>query len=438
MRILQVVHGFPPKRRAGTELYTYYLSKELVKKHEIHIFYPTFDKTVQSIRLNSFERENMHLHELRMPSTRWLWHRIFLQNTYLDKKVEQNFMELLNRIQPDIIHFQHLIDLSTSLIKIASEKNIPTVLTLHDYWFMCPNIHLIKYDYTICEGPSSNRCYGCWTNAQSKLLSEIFGRYYIPEYLTKMPLKFTLETLNSPEKFEKRNEYLKSLLLNVDKIIAPSRFLREMFVKYGIPKDKIIYSRNGYKLEPFKGFTKKRKDIDMVIFGFAGNVAPIKGVHILIDAFLQVPEDKAELRIYGSYDLKSKYFKELLLKTGKKDNIKFLGRYEDVKQPYSEIDVLIFPSIVYENCPLVLQEAKITKTPVIASNLGAIPEFVKDGKTGLLFEPNNPEDLFGKIMRIVEHPELIEKFKANITPPRSIEEQAKEIEEIYISIIGGR
>ncbi|NJE06962.1 glycosyltransferase [Thermococcus sp. M39] len=330
MRILQVVHGFPPKQRAGTEIYTYYLSKELAKRHEVHIFYPAFDN-VKRISLNSFERESLIIHEVKIPNNKVkrLWNLLFFENTYMNKNVEEIFRRLLKEINPDIIHFEHLIGLSATLINVAKKFNIPSVLTLHDYWFMCPNIQLLRYDYTICEGSEPNKCSACWIKKQSKTLSGALNRYYIPKALTEKPLQFILRAFNSPEKFKERENHMKSLLLKVNKIIVPSKFLREVFTGYGVPKDKVIYSENGYNLEVFKEFKKKDKGTDKIIFGFVGGIAKHKGVHVLIDAFMYVPEDKAELRIYGNYNSSSKYVKELLEKIKNKKNIKFVGRFED-------------------------------------------------------------------------------------------------------------
>jgi len=438
MKILQVVHGFPPKQRAGTEIYTYYLSKELSKKHEIHIFYPALENVKGPI-IVSFTRENLILHELRCPNSklRRFLNVLFLENTHINKEIENLFRRLVKDVDPDIIHFEHLIGLSTTFIEMAKNLDIPTIFTLHDYWFMCPNIHLLKYDYRTCKGPTPNKCHECWAKRQSETISEVLFPYCAPKSLIKKPLEFVIKNMNPLEKFKKRNEYLKYLLSKVDKLIAPSRFLREVFIKYGVPRDKIIHSENGYNLDAFKGFKKKKEDSDKIIFGFVGGISKHKGTHILLDAFMDVPEKKAELKIYGTYTRKSEYVRGVLTKMEKKRNIKFMGRFEDTKIPYSEIDILLFPSICYENCPLTLAEARATKTPVIVSKLGAIPEFVEDGKTGLLFEPNNPKDLYEKMMLIIEHPELIEKFKANIKLPKSMEDQAKEIEEIYKSLVGG-
>lgn len=435
MRILQVVHGFPPNQMAGTEIYTYYLSKELTKNHKVYVLYPIFEK-VRKTSVISFHQNNLILYELKLPDNKLIKFRnmLFFQDIHARKEIEILFEKIIKNLRPDVIHFEHVIGLSATFIEIAKKLNIPTVITLHDYWFMCPNIQLLRHNYTICEGPEPNKCFKCWIKKQSKTFSETLTKYYIPEELVKSLSEIIMKGLNYPKKFKERNKYLKNLLLRVDKIISPSRFLREIFVNYGIPKNKIIYSENGYNLKVFEGF-KKKKDTDKIVFGFVGGISIHKGVHVVVDAFMNIPEDKAELRIYGNYSPNSEYVKRIFEKVEKKRNIKFVGRFENIKDPYSQIDILAFPSIWYENCPLVLMEAQATKTPVLASNLGAIPEFVEEGKTGLLFQPNNSSDLYEKIRFIVEHPELIEKFKANIKPPKSIKEQAKEIESVYKTLL---
>jgi glycosyltransferase involved in cell wall biosynthesis len=153
----------------------------------------------------------------------------------------------------------------------------------------------------------------------------------------------------------------------------------------------------------------------------------------LVEAFNKVENENVELRIYGTYDPKSNYFKELQSMI-RNDNIKFMGRYTDVREPYSEMDVLVVPSICYESYSLVVREAFICKIPVIASDIGALPEAVQNGETGLLFQAGNAIDLYEKMELIIHHPDLIEKFKTNIGPVKSIEQQAEEMEGIYLDL----
>lgn len=437
MKILQVVQGFPPKQRFGTQIYTYYLSKELAKRHDVYVFYPA-NNNDKSYSINSFEVDRLKILELNLSNLAFSEKvRRFLdfEISYKNKKIEERFRDILNKINPDVIHFQHLINLSSSLIEVARTENIPTVMTLHDYWFICPRVQLLKGGYSICSGPNKDckNCSECWNEKKVEQLAN----YHVPHHFSKKASKSALNLIfrlkNTHKKFENRKEYMKTLLLNVDKIIAPSKFLRNIFIEYGIPEDKIIFSENGYNLNLFKGF-KRNKEKDKIIFGFVGGVAKLKGVDVLVEAFNKINDKDVELKIYGNYDPNSNYFRELDAMI-KNTNIKFMGMFEDVKEPYSEIDVLVFPSIWYENCPLVLTEARITNTPVIASDVGAIPEFVKDKETGLLFKMGDPDDLYKKIHIIVKNSGLIEKFRENIIPIKSIEEQVNELENIYGDLI---
>jgi len=427
VKILQVGSGIPPKSIGGAERYIKMLSEEMSKRHEVAVLYPTY-KNTSKVDIIKRPMDNLLIYEILLPK-KFFWNAVSIEKTYKNEKIDGVLKKILRDFSPDIIHMHRLAEFrSVGIINMAATLNIPTVITLHDYWFICSVSTLVDYRGKLCKQPEALKCYTC---RKKKISQEMKLKTPGLSYISELFIETIIRIVNSPNDFEKRNKYLLSLLLKVDKLITPSKFLKEVFVEYGVPENKIVHSENGYNLDVFRGFEKKKKDTEKIIFGFTGSIIPIKGVHILIDAFLNVPEDQAELRIYGTYNPESSYVRKLFLKIQGKSNISFFGRYNDPKVPFSEIDVLIFPSISYENCPLVLAEARATKTPVIASNLGAIPEFVEDGKNGLLFDPNNPKDLYEKMIQIIQNPELLEKFKSNITSPRSIEEQAKEIENIY-------
>ena len=431
MKIIYVVHGFPPRSRWGTEIYTRALAKELSKNHEVYVFYPLRNLKGEEYSLNRYDIDSLHLMEIF--NSQPFWPTITNPKLrYVNARIDKKFEVLLDEINPDIVHFQHLIGLSASLIEIVTERRIPRVLTLHDFWFMCPRVQLLRNDCSICHGPDEKgeNCSKCWNKALVESGAESLARHSLPKRLSKV-FELALMAISGSREFKERNDYMKSLLLRVDKIIAPSNFLRSIFIEYGIPEQKIIHSSNGYDLSVFKGFEKKRSD--KLVFGFAGGVVKHKGVHILVEAFNRVKSENAELRIYGGYDPRSNYFRELQAKA-ENDKVMFMGRFDDVRVPYSEIDVLVVPSICCESFSLVVREAFITQTPVIASNVGALPEFLEDNMTGLLFELGNADDLYEKIQAIIGDPGLIDRFRGNITAPRSIEEQAKELEKLYTDL----
>jgi glycosyltransferase involved in cell wall biosynthesis len=106
-----------------------------------------------------------------------------------------------------------------------------------------------------------------------------------------------------------------------------------------------------------------------------------------------------------------------------------------VTDPWRQIDVLVFPSVWYENYPQVLQEAFASGTPVIASDIGALPELVHDGKNGRLFTPGDAIDLRDKMQSFIDCPDLIRIFGQNSQSVRSIQEEATALERIYQILI---
>ncbi|MBZ0287338.1 MAG: glycosyltransferase, partial [Anaerolineae bacterium] len=114
-------------------------------------------------------------------------------------------------------------------------------------------------------------------------------------------------------------------------------------------------------------------------------------------------------------------------------NVRMMGSFkqDDIPAIFSEIDVLIVPSIWYENCPTVIREAFANRTPVVVSNIGGMAEAVRDGVDGLHFQVNDAADLACKLRRFLDEPALIETFRQNIQMPPTAAAFANEIEKIY-------
>ncbi|KKL44591.1 hypothetical protein LCGC14_2364160, partial [marine sediment metagenome] len=194
--------------------------------------------------------------------------------------------------------------------------------------------------------------------------------------------------------------------------------------------DKIIYMDYGFNKDLFNGI--KRNPSIKIRFGFLGRLVPVKGISLLIDAFNEIDHSKAELTIYGKLPSSHMFLKERCLNSG--INFKGCYNYKEISKVLSNIDVLVTPSIWFENSPLVIHEAFLAKIPVITSNLGGMAELVIHEKNGLLFEPGNVEDLTEKINIFIKNPKLIEKYSQE-TYVRSIQKDAKEIEKLYFKLL---
>lgn len=440
MRILQVVHGFLPHNMAGTEIYTYNLSKELSRRHNVCVFHRVCDLKRREYELNYNKLNGLDIFTL---NNTFKFCDSF-EKFYKNDDITEQFVKVLDKIKPDIVHIQHLIFLSTTIIAEIKKRGIPIVFTLHDYWLICPQWHFLRKNFTICDNNNVSQCVDCLDYQLSikktpkriylafrNVLPNSFVRFFKNIYLYWA--KDTLDSKSAVEQIRARAEHIKELCQMVDVFIAPSRFLKTKFIEFGISEHRIKFISHGIDTDLFRSFG--RKESNRIRFGFIGTILPAKGLHILINAFNRIKDTQAELKIYGNLFPYSGfgYYPGYIKRLVKNRNIRFMKEFDhkDISGVFSEIDVLVLPSIWNENCPLTILEAFSTKTPVIASRIGGIPELVKDKKNGILFEPRDEEALYKSIMMFINNPNLIKELRANLVNPKSIEENSKEIEEIY-------
>ena len=416
MKVVLVVHKFLPRHVGGTEVYTYELAKELSKRHEVYIFcreegFSEKEFVEQDERHNGLKIRRVYYNLLGWKANPF---HLFI-STFKNSLIERSFGRLLDEICPDVVHIQHVMDMSAGLITVARQRGIPVVVTLHDYWFMCSNSQLVRPNQQICDGPAWGfRCVDCAGARMGQPLIKLLS-----------PLVACL--------FLYRALYLKRVMRNVDLFIAPSRFLRDKYIAYGFPKDKLVYLENGINVSRITRYVKERNPSPGKLrFAYIGAIAWQKGLHVLVEAFNMISPDAAELRIYGDPQVFPEYTKQI------KDalvnpSVYFMGKIENerVGEVLAETDVLVVPSIWYENSHVVIQEAFAAKVPVIASNLGALAEKVRDEVNGLLFQPGNPKDLWENIERLIKSPNLVNRLKGGIQPTKSIEENAQELEMLY-------
>ncbi len=449
MRIALVIHGFPPANMAGSEVYTRNLAVELSTRHEVFVFHRTADPeeaeyAVAKSRQMGLDITAINNNFKNCPD---------FSRTYRNDEIAEKFGEFLDEVSPQVVHFHHLTCLSTTCVEEAKKRGIPVVYTLHDFWLLCQRGQLLDRELTLCKGPSPDACALCLASqiamggrakkaasALKKGIPSLKGSSRAKELLRKAFL-FSSKVLQKDDdkpanEIQKRTEHIRNVCSLIDRFVSPSMFMKEKFVAFGIPEDKIAYLDNGFDKTIFKGL--KRKPSKKIRFGYVGSWIPSKGVHVLIKAFNRVTDDKATLTIYGrycAYDGYKDYDKDL---EGLIDNksIKLAGSYDnkDVGKILSGMDALIVPSIWYENSPLTVHEAYLAGVPVIASDIGGLAEYVHEGAGGMNFRAGDEADLYRKIKEIIDNPGLLEKMRHTIPAVKSIAENAGELEEIYAEL----
>jgi len=415
MRIALVVHKFPPASLGGTEIYTRDLARELARRHQVYIFYRQDASPGQPYREEKLTGEDWRAwrvcYTLAGAGDNPL--RVFL-DTFQNRRIEASFARFLDETRPDIVHFQHVMGLSARLIPLAKARRLPVVLTLHDYWFLCSNSQLLRPDYTTCQVPANPlACVDC-AAARVKLpaLRRLRPAVVLP--------------------FLYRQRVVAQAARCADLYLCPSRFLQQMHVAGGFPADRTIYLENGLNVSRMQGVSWQPSSDGRLRVVYLGAIAWQKGVHILAQAFQGIPPESATLRIYGDPATFPDYAREVeSLLTG--PNARLIGRVESerVKTVLADADLLVVPSVWYENSPMVIQEAAALGVPVLAANLGALPEKVQEGVNGCLFRAGDAADLRARLQQLIARPEQLAKLRQGIQPPRPLSAHAAELETIY-------
>ncbi len=451
MKIVQVIHGFPPYNMAGSELYTYNLSRYLAKKDEVYVFHRIADPKLEEYKMSFGTYGGLNV---RTINNTFKYCDSF-EKTYRNDIISKKFGSFLNEVNPDIVHFGHITGLSTTLIKVAKEKKISVVFTLHDFWLFCQLGQLLKQDLSLCYGPKDSECARCLApqlsiNGGVKKAFEVIRRT-IPNFENRTFLGeilggvhrhyakvFFLFQKDAQKQIKERSNHIKEMLSLVDLFISPSNFLLKKFVEFGIPREKIVYNDNGFDTSLFNDFSKVKSE--KIRFGYIGTLIPSKGVHILLDAFKHFKSQNVELRIHGKFLPYHPGFEDYpnhLRSLGKQDNILWGGEYDnkDIASVLSEIDILVVPSIWHENSPLTIHEAFMARIPVITSNIGGMAELVQDRVNGFLFQVGDSKDLAKKMQMLIDTPDLIERLGKNVKSVIPIENHASEIREIYRGLV---
>jgi glycosyltransferase involved in cell wall biosynthesis len=177
-------------------------------------------------------------------------------------------------------------------------------------------------------------------------------------------------------------------------------------------------------------------------FGYVGSIIKTKGVHVLVDAFLRAVAGRVdlELHVFGAPNRWTQsYFDELKQRTAHCPFVTFHGRFDNKKisSVLQQFDVLVLPSIWFENAPLTLNEAAISGTPILVSDRGGMLEFVRCNGYGWTFKLGDAQDLADKMHRLADDPALVPTLGGN--PPRikSVEANSAELLAVYGRLLEG-
>ncbi|MFH1957599.1 MAG: glycosyltransferase family 4 protein [bacterium] len=322
-------------------------------------------------------------------------------------EAKNKIKRLLSHESFDIIHLHNFAhQISPSILHVFKKRNIPVVMTSHDYKLVCPSYSMLV-DGVPCERCKNSKYYWCFVKKCTK-------NSYLKSFINVVEMYLHHKILHIYD--------------DIDIFISPSMFLKEKLKEMGF-KHKIEYLPNCiYPGEFIPKYENNGKSIC-----YFGRLSHEKGLVTLIKAMKGL--DDVELKIIGDGQIKEK-LKHYIEDHGVK-NIRFLGYKtgNDLDNEIKNSSAVVIPSEWYENNPRTVLEAFALGKPVIGARIGGIPELVKDADTGYTFEAGNAGDLREKIMDLISSPEKIVQMGKNarkfVEEKFNAEKHYKELMRLY-------
>lgn len=371
----------------GPERYLFNL-KNLLEEHG-HTVIPfsiTYTKNEESEYSQYFATPLSNEDEVFFHEQTWNLISVFktLERSFYSGEVFTKLSKLINDTKPDFaIVLHYLRKLSPSVLDALTKAKVPFIVRLSDFEMICPNAHLLRKN-NVCElcvkGSVLN-------SIRYKCVQNSYGASII-NYLAV--------------KYHEMRGYLST----VKYFVVPSKFTINKMVEGGWPGEKFVYLPT-FVSKDIREISRKREQII-----FIGRVVKAKGIHLLFEALKMLKDDSGELRfsviIVGEGE--QDYIAEIQKYIGnnKINNIKFVGfkNKDEINELLKQSLFCVIPSIWYDNMPNVLLESFAAGTPVVVPNMGSFCEIVTDNYNGMLFAPNNTQDLKEKINYLLKSPEL--------------------------------
>jgi glycosyltransferase involved in cell wall biosynthesis len=434
MRVLIVVHGHPPTHIGGAELRAARTARGLaVAGHASSVL------CVESVAVPDRRYVYDDCHEqgvlVRRISFRFEDGMNGFRQSYANPQIGAALAQFIEEWHPDIIHLFSGYLMSGSVIQTARGYDLPIVVSLTDYWWLCHRINLVRTDGSRCDGPAPLDCTRCY--------QEMYRRFRLPAKASRpladwfwslVPyLPLLGQSLGLLEQAERLRTTLGTLHL-ADRLISPSQALAQAYVEHGIDPAQITVWRQGVSLRA----CPLRKPASTLRFGYLGQIKSHKGVHTLIDAWGQLKGERLRsLAIYGSDQGAEAYGARLRRMAQKFGGVSWHDpiAHDAVWAALAELDVLVIPSRWRENSPNVILEAQAMGVVVVGSDLGGIAELVEHGRNGLRFSPDDAADLAVQFQRLLDEPDLVAQLRAHPLPFYSFDEELGQLEGLYRELV---
>jgi glycosyltransferase involved in cell wall biosynthesis len=406
LRVLIASHSHPEVSNGGSEIAAYQLFEGLQGRTDCQAWFLGCDRSAVATRPGAVLTQPYSEREYLYSTGAFDWFKFANPDPRFRTEIEWLFRELA----PDVVHFHHYIDFGVEVFQHL-RRVLPScriVLTLHEYLAICHHFGqmVTSKHRSLCYQSSPARCQKCFPDL-------------------------------ARSDFFLRQRYIERFFDLVDRFIAPSQFLAERYVAWGLPATKIVVLEN---LMP----AAKESPPALIPtggplrIGFFGQISALKGIDVVFDAAAVLSTEGfsgVSFEIFGDYRSQPPEFQEAFLVrlAGAGRNIRFNGPYDRgrVNRLMQSVHAVLVPSVWWENSPVVIQEALRNRRPVICSDIGGMAEKVRDGIDGFHFPVGNPLALANLLRGLAENRDVLIDLAAKISGRPAVEASLEDYIEVY-------
>jgi glycosyltransferase involved in cell wall biosynthesis len=383
LHVLMCCNFYPPFFVGGAEIIVHAQAKAMIQAgHRVTVFCARHDEAYPHYSITEEIYDTVPVIRLYLNAANFA-----LGHNFHNPEVDRQFTQVIDRINPDIIHLHNVAGLSLGMISVALARKIPAFLTVHDHWGFCFKNTRLKAGMEICQDFSD-----CVTCAEQ--LSDREGKF---------------------DHVWLRNDYLALQFSKLHGIISPSPYLAGAYISAGIPPEQMSVISNGVDVDRFLGL-KQSGDRSPITFTFVGHLGFHKGLAILLEALEYLHQehklgDLCHFNIVGEGNWGIQ-FSNFIGRHQLDQAIKLWGKvdHDQVDRIYQQTDVLINCSIWPENEPVTILEAMAAGIPVVASDLGGNRNLIDDRINGRLYEATSAKALAQVVLEIIADPSVLKQW----------------------------
>lgn len=426
-------HGWFPDV-GGVESHSYDLAYELrAHGHRVSVLCLDYSEGLEPYSVRASEVDGVEVHRM---AYRYHDHRA-LADLVENPRASRVVLEWLGQHAFDVVHVHHLTGFGSGVLRAIRGTGLPLVMTMHDYWSICPRGQMVQPDGTVDETAEPVRCGACLASTWPHLMPSGSGEL-------RGPAGEELET--DADAARARTEYALGCLMETHRLFTPSEAAKAVYVRAGIPADHVEVVPNGIEVNELAAAVRRLRAVregedptDEIRLGILGTLLPSKGSLELIRAFQEANVPGLTIEIHGnmpSYHGDTSYVDEVRHIASTDPRIRIHGpyRHDRLGEILSGLDGVAAPSRWCEVFGLTVREARAAGLPVLVSGAGDLGAVAAGGRAGIVVAVDDHAGWVEALRAFADY-ENRARWRRHTTKPRSAYDMMLQVERAYARVI---